>query len=106
MRDEGVRGDGDAFTKHPPVVEAFHGEGFGTKTRGDFGAHLLGPNEVIFRGNKYETRALLGVSQASTQIGHGRLGGGAIQREDAPGHFFVLASRDDCGCVGGKAQTG
>ena len=68
------------------MIETIQGEKVGTESGGDFRVHLLGPSEVVFRGREDKTRALLGLRQVSTQIGHGRW---AAERYSARMHLAI-----------------
>ena len=67
MRGQGVRGDSDSFTKHPPMVGALQAEDLGPQTRRNFGIHGLRPGEVVFAGRHDEPRASLGIRRILTQ---------------------------------------
>jgi len=55
---------------------------------------LVGADEVVLGGQNRQAWTCGGALEMATQPGHGRLGGVAIQAEDAVAHGGVLALSD------------
>jgi len=93
FRPEGAESSRDAgwVLHHPPVPETIEDFGTGTCPGCGSAAHLLGAHEVILGPDDGEAGTLCRSGEVTAQLGHGRLGGGAVKREDCPAHVRTLS---------------